>query len=270
MKQNTSFRWAPLLILALLILLPGCASKIPSSRPLPESERPIILNQLQKFQNRKCIESLDADITLEWQLYGKTEKIPGMLQLQSPSFLRYSVIDPLGRQLLILVSDGDTFSLVDNNKAKALTGQVYSNFWKKYFPNFISSDEYIAWLTGRLPAGAFVVKEIRGDKQLSEAVWLESQWENTIRHHVLFFPETGHMRRHIVEDESYDILLDVTYTNYNSNDLDCAKPHVITVEGTEITGTLTLHFDKIFPETTIHPNIFDITIPTHFTTKTVE
>ena len=123
--------------------------------PLAEREKPFILKQLQEFQDRRCAQSLDADVTMEWQMYGKTEKIPGLLQLQSPSFLRYSVVDPIGRQLLILVSDGSSFTLVDNRKAKALTGQVESNFWNKYIPGFIVPKDYISWLTGRLLADFF-------------------------------------------------------------------------------------------------------------------
>jgi outer membrane lipoprotein-sorting protein len=269
-KQNATLRWGTLLILALLSLQPGCASKIPLSLPLAESEKPFILNQLQEFQSRNCIESLDADVTLEWEMYGKTKKIPGMLQLQAPSFLRYSVVDPLGRQLFILVSDGNSFSLVDNSKAKALTGQVNSNFWKKYIPSFITSKDYISWLTGRLPAEPFEVKEVRRDKKSVKAIWLITGWKNTIRHHVLFFPETGQVTRHIVEGENKDILLDVMYTNYDSGSLSCAKPLLLKVEGTKISGTVKVHFDEILPETLIPPSIFHLNLPAHFTVKIVE
>ena len=147
MKRNFTTRWAFLpIVMALLFMMPGCAPKIPHSLPLAESEISLIRNQLKEFQSRKCRESLDVDVTLEWEMYGKTEKIPGVLQLQSPSFIRYSVVDPLGRQLLILVSDGNTFSLVDNSKAKALTGHVHSDFWNKYIPNFITSEDHMSWL----------------------------------------------------------------------------------------------------------------------------
>ncbi len=203
-------------------------------------------------------------------MYGKTEKIPGVLQLQSPSFLRYSVVDPIGRQLLILVSDGSRFTLVDNRQAKALTGQVKSNFWNKYVPDFIISKDYISWLTGRLPEDVFEVYEIRQDKKSVEFVWLLTKWKNNIRHHVLFSPKTEQVTRHIVEGENNEILFDVTYSGYGSNTRQCAKPNLLKIEGVEITGTLTIHFDEFFPENPISPNIFQLTVPDHFTVKTVE
>ena len=174
------------------------------------------------------------------------------------------------RQLLILVSDGNSFSLVDNSKAKALTGQVNSNFWKKYIPSFISSKDYMPWLTGRLPLIDFDVHEVRADKKSVEAVWLITQWKNTIRHHVLFFPETSQVTRHIVEGENNEILLDVTYAEYQPNDQYCSIPHLLEIEGTEISGTAKVHFDEILPEATIPQTFFHLTLPDHFTVKTVQ
>jgi outer membrane lipoprotein-sorting protein len=269
-EQSNTLKWSPIIILALLIFLSGCASKIPSSLPLAEGEKPLILNQLQEFQNRRCAQSLDADVTLEWQMYGKTEKIPSVLQLQSPSFLRYSVVDPIGRQLLILVSDGSSFTLVDNRKAKALTGQVESNFWNKYIPEFITSKDYISWLTGRLPEDVFEVYEIRQDKESVEFVWLLTKWKNNTRHHVLFSLKGNQVIRHIVESDDNETLLDVVYSDYDPSTPHCTKPNQLKIEGAKITGTLKLHFDEFFPENPISPNIFHLTLPDHFSVKIVE
>lgn len=270
MKPFAPSRWFPLLLLVVLSVLSGCAAKIPSSLPLAESEKPAVVNRLQEFQNQRCAQSLDADITVEWEMYGKTEKIPGVLQLQPPSFLRYAVVDPIGRQLFILVSDGNSFTLVDNRKAKAMTGQVESKFWKKYIPDFMTPEDYIPWLTARLPADVFTVHEIRRDKESVEAVWLITQWKNNIRHHVLFVPETNQVTRHIVESDNNEILLDVVYADYDATTQNCTKPNLLTIEGAEITGTLKIHFDEFFPVSTISPNIFHLTLPDHFTVKTVE
>ncbi len=270
MEQSNTFRWISTLILLLFLFLPGCASKIPSSLPLAEGEKTVVLNQLQEFQKRRCAQSLDADVTLEWQMYGRTEKIPSVLQLQSPSFLRYSVVDPMGRQLLILVSDGNSFTLVDNRKAKALTGQVESNFWNKYIPDFITSKDYISWLTGRLPEDFFEMYEIRQDKESVEFVWLLTKWKKNIRHHVLFSPKDNQVIRHVVEKDDNEILLDVVYSHYDSSTQYCRKPSQLKIEGAKVTGTLKVHFDEFFPENPISPNIFHLTLPDHFSVKIVE
>lgn len=269
MKRHHATVRGLLLVLAVLVL-PGCAAKIPSSLPLAESEKPYVLDRLQEFQSRKCGRSLDVDVTLEWQRYGQSEKIPGMLQLQSPAFLRYAVVDPLGRQLFILVSDGNSFTLVDNRKAKALTGPVDSNFWNNYIPGFIRAKDYISWLTGRLPAGSFKVNEIRADRKSVDAVWLITEWMDDIRQRALFNPDTGQVARHIVEDAKDTVLLDVTYSDYQADDLECARPRLLQVEGAEVTGTGTVHFAKLLPEAAIPPGIFHLTLPEHFTVTTVD
>ena len=269
MKRHHASGRVLLLVLAVLVL-PGCAARIPSSLPLAESEKPYVLHRLQEFQSRKCGWSLDADVTLEWQMYGKREKIPGMLQLLSPAFFRYAVVDPLGRQLFILVSDGNNFTLVDNRKAKALTGPVDSHFWRNYIPGFIRANDYISWLTGRLPAGSFKVNEIRADRKSVDAVWLLTEWTDAIRQRVLFHPDTGQVARHIVEGANDAVLLDVTYSDYQEDDLDCSRPRLLQVEGAEVSGTGTVHFVKLLPEAAIPPRIFHLTLPEHFTVTTVE
>lgn len=270
MRRNGTSGRNLLLFLVLLLLQSGCASKIPSTLPLAESEKVSVLDRLREFQGRNCSQSLDADVTLEWLIYGKTEKIPGLLQLQSPAFLRYAVVDPLGRQLFILVSDGISFTLVDNRNAKALIGQVDSQFWKKYIPGFVIPTQYLSWLTGRLPAGDFKTGEIRADKRSVDAVWLITGWNDAIRHHVLFSPEAGQVLRHIIEGGNHEILLDVVYSDYDSTDQGCAPPHRLQVEGAGISGTVTLLFEEIFPAAPIPRGIFHLTLPDHFTVSPVE
>jgi len=269
-KQYRASGWILLLILLLPVLQSGCASKIPASFPLADTEKPYVLDRLREFRNRECPGSLDADVTLEWRMYGKTEKIPGMLQMQSPAFLRYSVVDPLGRQLFILVSDGSRFTLVDNRKARALTGGIDSAFWQKYIPDFISPADYMNWLTGRLPATPFEVREIRGDKQAVDAVWLITEWRGGVRHHVLFHPDSSRMTRHIVENDSEEVLLDVSYTEYRPNGTDCPEPSLLLAKGEEISGTVQVRFDRILPPTPIPEPLFHLTLPEHFTLKTVD
>ncbi|MCL7489664.1 MAG: hypothetical protein M8357_15970 [Desulfobulbaceae bacterium] len=270
MKTHRAPGWILLFTLALLFLQSGCASKIPASFPLAENKKPFVLDQLRQFRDRDCPQSLDADVTLEWTIYGKTEKIPGVLQLQSPAFLRYSVVDPLGRQLFILAGDGSSFTLVDNRKAKALTGRTDSAFWQKYIPDFISPSDYMHWLAGRLPAADFAVEEIRGDSQSPSTFWLITQWRGNIRHHVLFHLESSRISRHIVENDKGEVLLDVSYTDYGPNDPDCPHPHLLLAKGAEIKGTVQLRFDRIFPPAPIPERIFHLTLPDHFTVKTVD
>ena len=53
-----------------------------------------------------------------------------MLQYEGPSSFRYAMVDPLGRSLFIMVTDGYTFTMVYNREAKAVTGSTASRFWR--------------------------------------------------------------------------------------------------------------------------------------------
>ena len=87
---------------------------------------------------------------------------------------------------------------------------------------------------------------------------------------MLFSQKDNQVTRHIVEGENKIILLDVVYSDYDSTTPHCAKPNQLKIEGTEITGTLTIHFDEFFPKGLISPDIFHLTLPEHFNVKNVE
>lgn len=271
MNSNSRSGWQLLLILAVLLLLSACASKIPSTLPLPESEQPLVRERLQEFQAHLCTTSLDADVTMEWQGYGKSEKYPGLLQLQPPAFLRYAIVDPLGRQLLILVSDGTDFTLVNNRNASAVIGSLSSNFWRKYVPACIAPRDYISWLTGRLPVQVFEAAELRQGKEPDKGIWLVTKWKDGIRHHILFDAEIRRIQRHMVEGEGGKILLDVSYSNYKTaNNPDCERPNLVQIEGAGISGTLTIRFDAAYSESPIPEDFFHLSIPEHFSQEIVE
>jgi len=222
------------------------------------------------LRSRECGNSLDADVTVQWQGYGKNGTIPGMLQMQAPSLLRFSVVDPLGRQHFILVSDGDTFTLINNSRSTAYAGPADSPFLRRYIPACISPHHYHDWLTGRLPFGEGSFKHFRWDAESPEAVWLITGWEDGVRHHVLFAPESATIKQHLVEGEDGGVLLDVVYDDYQANELDCLLPHLLRIEGATISGTALVRYDKIFPVREIPERHFQIVIPDHFTVETVE
>ena len=104
-----------------------------------------------------------------------------MLQVQNSGQLRYSIVDPLGRQLLILVSDAENFTLINNQKGKAYVGRTNSSFLQKYIPPYLYSEDYLSWLTGRLPARGLEISDIREDKQSPQKIWFISSWEKENR-----------------------------------------------------------------------------------------
>lgn len=269
-----SHHWKPGLVLVLLVcclLLAGCAGKLPRTYSLTVSEREQILTRLDGFMQRRCSGALDADVTLEMRFLGKTETAPGMLQALPPSYLRYTVTDPLGRSLAIVVTDGSTFTMVDNRNAEAVTGPVDSAFWNEFVPAGIFVEDIIPWLNGRLSDQDFRITGVYGDRDVPALAWLISVTGDGLTHEIGFDYAEGVLRRHILKNDADNtVVLDVKYTRYSQKDTQCPVPLELAVEGRSITGTLFIRFDRVFTDSTLSPRIFQLVLPDHYTVNEVE
>lgn len=262
-------RGAPCFSLLLaILLLAGCAGKMPRTIPLEKSDKELVHAGFAEFGKRVCPLSLDADVTLEMKLLGKTEKSAGMLQYQGPSSLRYAMVDPLGRSLFIMVTDGFTFTMAYNREAKAVTGSTASRFWQDYVPRGVSTDDIVLLLAGKLPAN-LRLKDTRGDQD-GAGFWLYGAGIEGIRHEILFDRHVSRVLRHILKDGRETVLFDVTYDQYEATDPLCPQPSALRVEGETITGAVILRFDRFFTDQAIPSQMFHITPPDHFLVQEVE
>jgi len=257
-------------ILLCCLLLAGCATRQPQTVELPAADREPILTRFGEFSRSQCVQSMDADVTLEIALMGKTEKAAGMLLVQSPTFLRYTAVDPLDRALMILVTDGSTFTMVDNRNAEAYTGSVDSAFWHEYMPAAIAVEDLLPWLTGRLSDNELQVSDVRGNKADPKTVWVFASSTDGWTHELLFDRKTMLLRRHIIKLENGEVLLDLVYRDYAPHGAACALPGKVVVEGQAVTGTLTITFDRIFPDGELAPSLFELDLPAHYSLQEVE
>lgn len=253
------------------LLLAGCAGKLPRTYSLTVSEREQVLTRLDDFMQRRCSGVLDADVTLEMRFLGKAETVPGTLQALPPSYLRYTVTDPLGRSLAIAVTEGSTFTIVDNRNAEAVTGPVDSAFWNEFVPAGIFVEDIIPWLSGSLSDQDLKITGMYGDMDDAALFWLNSAAGDGLTHEIAFNCVEGVIRRHIIRnDVDGTVVLDITYTRYGRKDMQCPVPLELVVEGRSITGTLTIRFDRIFMDSTLSPGIFQLDLPDHYTVNEVE
>ncbi len=266
--------WTRRFVLVLLVcclVISGCAGKLPRTRHLTVSEREKALTLFDRFMQNRCNGALDADVTLEMRLLGKTEKVPGMLQALPPSYLRYAAVDPLGRSLAVVVTDGSTFTMVDNRNAEAVIGPVDSSFWNEFVPAGIYVEDIIPWLRGRLSDQDVRITDVHGDMDDPALVWLLSETSDGLRHEIGFDPAEGVIHRHILKNhDNGAVVLDVRYSRYDNGDEQCPVPRELVVEGKSITGTLTIRFDRIFHDSIFSPGIFQLDLPDHYTVTEVE
>ncbi len=262
--QSLFLRWGALFI-ACGFLVTGCAGRLPSTVPVTGNAKALILSRFQIFLDRECARSVDADVTLSWQVLWSGAMVRGMLQVQKPALLRYTVVDPLGRPLFIIVSDGATFTAVDTLKGEGYTGPVTSPSWRKYVPKGISPKELFFWLSGGLPPGELRVDGVRREKN-SPWPWVILTSSGGLHHQVLFDPDSGRIVRHVVVGRDRTILLDVTYsgTVRPKDAPGCPWPAELEIKGATIPGTVRIRFDRILSEAVLPPATFHLTLPVHY------
>jgi outer membrane lipoprotein-sorting protein len=251
-----------LVLLLAVLLLAGCAGKGPMTSSLESSEKERVRAAYAEFAEQACPLSLDGDVTLEMRMLGATEKSAGILQYEGPSSFRYTMVDPLGRSLFIMATDGYAFTMVYNREAKAVTGSTSSRFWRDYVPDGVSGADIVLLLAGRPPAD-LQLKDVRGDRD-GAGFWLYGVGGEGIRHEILTDPQTSRVLRHIVKDGRETVLFDVRYDRYAAGDQPCPLPATLRVTGKTITGTLLLHLDRMFSGQPIPAQTFRITPPPHF------
>ncbi len=259
------FRRCGALFLVCGFLLAGCAGRLPSTAPVAGNAKTLVLKRFQDFLDRECARSVDADVTLSWQALWSGATVRGMLQIQKPAMLRYTAVDPLGRPLFIIVSDGVTFTAVDTLKGEGYTGPVTSPFWRKYVPEGISPKELFFWLSGGLQPGELRVDDVRLGKN-SPWPWIILSAAGGLRHQVLFDPAAGRILRHVVTDRDRTILLDVTYSGAvrPQDDSGCPWPEELEIKGAAIPGTIRIRFDRILSEAVLPAATFRLALPVHY------
>ncbi len=262
-----NFRQAALRLCAVALLLGGCSAKLPQQsaqldgEPLRQAEK-----RLRGFLNQSCVQAVDSDIQLNWKAFARQETYPAELQAQAPASLRLALTDPLGRPLLLLGSDGKTFTLADNRKAQGWRGSVELRFIRRFLPAFIPTDDLFLWLSGR----------VRGERMQAAAARLDAEgtlwWHGgagdgkTV--HILALDEKNHLSRHLVVDRASDeILFEARYSEYRATDKDCSWPGSIILSGKALEAEYRLDFGEIAGFSPIDSKRFEVTLPPHFTVK---
>ncbi|WP_420209479.1 hypothetical protein [Candidatus Electronema sp. JC] len=261
--NTTKIAW----LCAAVLLLGGCSAKMPQQsaqldgEPLRQAEK-----RLRGFLNQSCVEAVDSDVQLTWKAYTRQETYPAQLEAQAPASLRLALTDPLGRPLLLLGSDGKTFTLADNRKAQGWRGSVEQKTIRRFLPPFIPMDDLFLWLSGR----------VRGDRMQAAAARLDAEgtlwWHGgsaggkTV--HILALDEENRLSRHLVVDRKSDeILFEARYGDYRATGKDCSWPGSIVLSGTALEAEYRLDFGAIAGHGRIDRQRFEVTLPPHFTVK---
>jgi hypothetical protein len=252
-----------------LLFLSGCAGKQPKTRPLSSIEEQEAGLLWSDFVARKRPSALDADIRLGWDVLGSKGGVSATIQVQHPALVRFAANDPLGRSLILAVADATFFTMVDNRISHVYRGRTNSKFWHSYVPGSITPDDLLYFLGGFLPHGEGQQAEPTQDEG-SKGFWYHWRDKRAMSHHVLLDRRSGEMQRHLLLDSQGDAVLELHYADYRKDvKSGFFWPEHLRITGAAVTGTLTVHIEKIYSHTPQGAAAFHLAPPPHFTVEQV-
>ncbi len=252
-----------------LLFFAGCAGKLPKTLPLSPVETQEASQLWSAFLKNKRPTAVDADIRLSWDVLGSKGGIGGTLQAQRPALLRFAATDPLGRSLILAVSDGRTFTLVDNRIGHVYQGRTDSDYWRSYVPETVESEDLLPFLGGFLREGEALGAKPAQDED-GGGFWYVWRDARSISHHVLVERKSGEMRRHLLVDLQGAQVLDLRYADYQRD----AKsgvvwPRRLQISGEAVTGDLAIQVEQMYSNAPQGAAVYRLTPPAHFTVEQV-
>lgn len=249
------------------MLVGGCGSKLPRTVAVSGPDLELVQSRLTRFFDQPCVAAIDSDVRLGWQAYGQLETYPATLQATAPAFLRFAVVDPLGRPLLLLASNGSTFILADNRKGVGYVGMADSDFIHQYLPEGIAAHDLFFWLSGRIRQDGLEVLSARKAEDGS-LFWYEIDYGDRLIH--LLGLNKDHLSRHLVLDEDQTVLFDAQYSGYFDTTEDCDWPGKIEISGEALAAAFTLEFTKMYSYSPLDDQLFQLQLPPHFAVRNVQ
>lgn len=269
MTVRRRLRLLTLALLCCLLALAGCAKKMPVTEALAPAAHQEATALFAEFVSRRPPAVLDADLHLTWEFLGVKGGVDATVQLQQPARIRFSANDPLGRALSLLVSDGLSFTMVDNRAGKVYRGTTDSKFWHTRVPEAVQAEDLLPLLAGSGPAGGPADVQPAGDG-MGAGFWYLWTDARAYRHHMLLERHSGRLLRHLLVDRSGKQVLDLIYAEYAPGEGGFAWPGRVEVAGEAVGGSVVLRFEKVFSRESLPASTFQLTPPAHFTIEEVD
>ncbi len=266
---NLGFQVLTVLCLAVFSGISGCAS-LPKSTPVAPAVQREVMGKFTEFAaaQSECRSSYDAEVSVSLDSLLLSGTMEGYLQLMPPGFFKFVGVNFLGQPTVILASNGRSFQYVPVSEWKYYEGPVRAAAFTDYAPEGFDPEFGFYWFIGRLKPGQVRILSVEQDREGS-AYWIDTDSrpdENMSR--ILFDPQAGVLRRHIVHDGSGEMLMDVRYDEYQSGK--CPLPMKITAESGRRNGRIIMKI--IWPEKDFNFNEadFDVPLPRRFKRITIK
>ena len=265
------WRWGAALC---CLLLAGCVGKLPRTVALPAAEQQQAMARWTQLQRARQPAAVDGDFRLRWNVMGSKGGIDAVLKMQKPAQLRFSANDPLGRPLILAVSDGSRFTFVDNREGQVYQGPTTAKFWKRYVPEAVQPSDLFYYLGGLIDGQQAAAVQPAGDEE-GQGTWYSWRDNASLQHHVLLAAQGGRLVRHLLFDRQGTEILDVRYSGAvqkagaeAGNSL--SWPEKIELRGEAVSGTVEVQTQKIYDFAVRGAAIFQLTPPPLFDIEQVD
>ena len=204
-----------------LFFLQGCAKPVLQISPASEQEiqfAALSFTRYMQINRDECTCCLDAEVDAAVSVSGwfsnHTGKLSGYLQAMEPGNIKFVGINPLGQPILVFLTTGKIFKILNVLEGKAYIGSSNSETFKKFAPSGFDPEFSYYWLTGRLPPGDIDILNVSRDKE-QNGYWLQVRHvQSGLNSMILFDPEEPVVLRHIIMSDRGDHLVDLVYGDY--------------------------------------------------------
>jgi len=268
-----------LFILLVLFSIPGCGGR-PWTDALGEKESDDVeklFHQMRAAENL-CFCCLEADITITLNSPLEKTSIGGYLQLMTPSSIKFIMTNPLGQPVFALTTNGKTFKSINTLKRKFLSGGLGSLMLHHNTPAYMLSENWVAYLTGRIPNGTVEIVGAYNDRE-NRGIWLTVRLSDGVRkriNHLLIDKEERKLLTRMIvneipeyegsENESYEnedseeIIAIITYDDWLNKD-NCRIPTRLNISKLSFGSQVNIHLSEISTNLQLKPNNFTIKPP---------
>jgi hypothetical protein len=259
-----------------LLMVTGCSNKVVPLTKVVLDENNEAASRLARFRQRPSVNAVDMDVHLGWKYLGQQGAIDAILVLQAPSWVRMTALDPLGRSIFIISSDGTTFTMADNRSGIGYRGKVTSRLWRKYVPEAIRPESLFYFLGAMLPAKevAYSFAGIDGQGRYWYQFEEEKKVGEKILHRIMLSDE-GLAEQYLLVRNQSQVMVRFIYQHYlsigGSEQQGAAKvwPGLITVDGEDVQGEFSLEVKKMVSNARQPLSFFTLHIPLHYEIETL-
>lgn len=240
-------------ILFLAVAWVGCPKRLETSQIGASFDTQALLDHTSKVENQ--VFSIRAEGRLRVAATSSSSTVTVFIAAARPAFLHFEVIGFFGQPQAILATDGQTFSMLQNDQGKFFRGPASPENISRLIPVVLSGPELVSILLGAAPR---IPAERLSAQALAEAnAYLVTLWQGDHTQKLWIHPDNFRALKSEVRGASaYDLLFE---------DFEAAGtidfPRKITLFASAPSAMLELRYQRLRVNADLEPSLFQLAAP---------